>query len=143
MWFRVDNRPFKNALRNIVKRWSLMFKQHLIDHVTNSLNDLNDFIKVSDNNFLIVCFNFKQRVKSGLSVTVEEGDYDGLVDVVMNLLAVKDRQPTTDNMFEPLKQTIELLKTYNQEMPDEIHQLLEVQKWHCNKIYHYNKLGTT
>lgn len=29
-------------------------------------------------------------------------------------------------MFEPLKQTIELLKTYDQEMPEEIHKQLEV-----------------
>ncbi|XP_018654038.1 hypothetical protein Smp_114580 [Schistosoma mansoni] len=41
---------------------------------------------------------------------------------------VKDRQIATDEMFEPLKQTIELLKTYNQEMPDEVHQLLEVSQ---------------
>jgi len=34
-WFRVDSRPFRQALLNIVKKWSLMFKQHLIDHVTN------------------------------------------------------------------------------------------------------------
>ena len=34
-WFRVDAKPFKQALLNIVKRWSFMFKQHLIDHVTN------------------------------------------------------------------------------------------------------------
>ena len=34
-WFRVDTRPFKQALLNIIKRWSYMFKQHLIDHVTN------------------------------------------------------------------------------------------------------------
>ena len=35
VWLRVDARPFKEALLTIVKRWSLMFKQHLIDHVTN------------------------------------------------------------------------------------------------------------
>ncbi len=35
VWFRVDARPFKEALLTIVKRWSFMFKQHLIDHVTN------------------------------------------------------------------------------------------------------------
>lgn len=35
VWFRVDARPFKQALMNTVKRWSFMFKQHLIDHVTN------------------------------------------------------------------------------------------------------------
>ena len=45
-WFRIDIKPFKQALLNIVKRWSFMFKQHLIDHVTNSLNDLENFIKV-------------------------------------------------------------------------------------------------
>lgn len=44
-----------------------------------------------------------------------------------HLLAVRDRQASTDTMFEPLKQTIELLKTYDQEMPDEIHTLLEVR----------------
>ena len=34
-WFSVDTRPFKQALLTVVKKWSLMFKQHLIDHVTN------------------------------------------------------------------------------------------------------------
>ena len=34
-WFRVDAKPFKQALLNIIKKWSYMFKQHLIDHVTN------------------------------------------------------------------------------------------------------------
>ncbi len=33
-WFRIDSRPFKQALLNIIKRWSLMFKDHLIKHVT-------------------------------------------------------------------------------------------------------------
>ena len=43
-----------------------------------------------------------------------------------HLLAIKDRQLNTDGMFEPLKQTIELLKAYGQEMPDEVYQQLEV-----------------
>ncbi len=34
-WFRVDGRPFRQMLLNIIKKWSFMFKQHLIDHVTN------------------------------------------------------------------------------------------------------------
>ena len=67
-----------------------------------------------------------QVTKSGLSTTVEEGDYDGLVCVMHHLLAIKDRQLNTDGMFEPLKQTIELLKAYGQEMPDEVYQQLEV-----------------
>ena len=97
-----------------------MFKQHLIDHVTNSLNDLKEFIKAAD---------------KGLTKPVEEGDYDGLVEVMGHLMAVKERQATTDEMFEPLKQTIELLKTYDQEMPDEVHQQLQElpEQWNNTK----------
>jgi hypothetical protein len=35
LWFRVNSKPFKQALLNTIKRWSYMFKQHLADHVTN------------------------------------------------------------------------------------------------------------
>lgn len=63
----------------------------------------------------------------GLTQTVEEGDYNGLVAVMGHLMAVKDRQTVTDEMFEPLKQTIELLKTYGQEMPEEVHTQLQVK----------------
>ena len=63
---------------------------------------------------------------SGLSVEIEDGDYDGLVGVMGQLLAVKDRQAATDNMFEPLKETIELLQSYGQVMSDQVHQQLEV-----------------
>lgn len=34
-WMKIDARPFKASLLNIIKRWSLMFKHHLIDHVTH------------------------------------------------------------------------------------------------------------
>ena len=66
--------------------------------------------------------------EKGLTKPVEEGDYTGLVDVMGHLMAVKERQAATDEMFEPLKRTIELLKTYDQEMPDEVHQQLQVTR---------------
>ena len=65
----------------------------------------------------------------GLNVEVVEDDYDGLIGVMGHLMAIKDRQSSTDNMFEPLKQTIELLQSYDQVMPDEVHQQLEVTAW--------------
>ena len=79
-----------------------------------SLKDLEEFIKVA---------------KSGLSVEIGEDDYDGLVGVMGHLLAVKDRQATTDDMFEPLKETIELLHSYDQVMSDAVHQQLEVSNY--------------
>ncbi|XP_065503599.1 dynein axonemal heavy chain 9 [Caloenas nicobarica] len=115
-WMKVDARPFKASLLNVIKRWSLVFKQHLMDHVMHSLSDLDEFIKTAD---------------KGLSKKVEKGDYDGLVEIMGHLLAVKERHSVTDAMFEPLKQTIELLKTYEQELPEEVYKQLEElpEKW--------------
>ncbi|NWY63744.1 DYH9 protein, partial [Erithacus rubecula] len=109
-WLRLDARPFRAALLNEIKRWSLVFKQHLLDHVTHSLADLEEFI---------------QTTEKGLSRKVEEGDSGGLVEVMGHLLAVKERHSATDAMFEPLKETIELLRAYEQELPEEVHQQLE------------------
>ncbi|XP_074463654.1 dynein axonemal heavy chain 9 isoform X3 [Larus michahellis] len=115
-WMKVDARPFKASLLNVIKRWSLVFKQHLMDHVTHSLADLDEFIKTAD---------------KGLSKKVEKGDYDGLVEIMGHLLAVKERHSVTDAMFEPLRQTIELLKTYEQQLPEEVYRQLEElpEKW--------------
>uniref|UniRef100_A0A1I8JH23 DHC_N2 domain-containing protein n=1 Tax=Macrostomum lignano TaxID=282301 RepID=A0A1I8JH23_9PLAT len=119
-WFRIDSSKFKQALLNEIKRWSLMFKQHLIDSVTKALDELEQFIKETD---------------AGLSKELEEGDYDGLVAVMHHLMRVKERQSETDEMFEPLKQKIELLKTYNQEMDESVYRQLEVlpEKWNNTK----------
>ncbi|XP_034049709.1 dynein heavy chain 9, axonemal [Thalassophryne amazonica] len=115
-WMRVDGRTMKSALLNIIKKWSLMFKQHLVDHVTNSLSDLEKFISVT---------------QSGLGKQMEELDYSSLVEVLGHLLAVKERQNETDVMFESLHQTIDLLKDYEQELPHVVYQQLEElpQKW--------------
>ncbi|NWY46905.1 DYH9 protein, partial [Sylvia atricapilla] len=115
-WLRLDARPFKAALLNEIRRWSLVFKQHLLDHVTHSLADLDEFIRT---------------VEKGLSRKVEKGDYSGLVEVMGHLLAVKERHSATDAMFEPLKETIELLRAYEQQLPEEVHQQLEElpEKW--------------
>ncbi|XP_011788533.1 PREDICTED: dynein heavy chain 17, axonemal [Colobus angolensis palliatus] len=109
-WLQCDCRPFKQALLSTIRRWGFMFKQHLSNHVTNSLADLEAFMKV---------------VTMGLTKPLKEGDYDGLVEVMGHLMKVKERQVATDNMFEPLKQTVELLKTYGEEMPEEIHLKLQ------------------
>ncbi|XP_036920260.1 dynein heavy chain 17, axonemal [Sturnira hondurensis] len=109
-WLQCDCRPFKQALLNTIKRWSLMFKRHLSNHVVSSLNDLEAFMRAA---------------RTGLTTPLKEGDYDGLVQMMGHLMKVKERQSATDTMFEPLKQTIELLKTYGEEMPEETHLKLQ------------------
>ena len=75
------------------------------------MNNLSAFIKTTD---------------QGLLKPVQENDLNGLVECMGHLMAVKDRTQITDAMFEPLKQTIELLKSYNQELSEDIHTLLQV-----------------
>ncbi|XP_040604816.1 dynein heavy chain 9, axonemal isoform X6 [Mesocricetus auratus] len=48
-----------------------------------------------------------------------------------HLVTLKERQSSTDDMFEPLKQTIELLKSYEQQLPEAVFKQLEElpEKW--------------
>lgn len=48
------------------------------------------------------------------------------MEVMGHLMRVKDRQVVTDDMFGPLKETIALLSTYGDEMPEEVHLQLQV-----------------
>lgn len=109
-WFKVDIKPFKHALLNTIRKWGNMFKEHLVERVTHSLCDLGNFIRLAD---------------EGLQQTVAEGDYEALVKVMGFLLKVKERQAVTDEMFGPLRETIELLKFYDQDIPEEINVYLQ------------------
>ncbi|XP_043280362.1 dynein beta chain, ciliary isoform X1 [Venturia canescens] len=109
-WFRVDLRPFRQSLLNTVCKWSSMFKKHLVERVTSSLSDLGAFIRLAD---------------EGLLQQIQPGDYAGLVSVMGYLMRVKERQPTTDEMFQPLQETIELLKFYDQDIPEEVNVFLQ------------------
>ncbi|XP_054026357.1 dynein axonemal heavy chain 17 [Dryobates pubescens] len=109
-WLQSDCRPFKQALLATIQCRALALRQHLTNYVTTSLQDLENFI---------------QEANTGLNKPLEEGDYDGLVEVMGHLMRVKERQVVTDHMFEPLKETIALLSTYGDEMPEEIHMKLQ------------------
>lgn len=80
-------------------------------YIFNSLNELQEFIKETD---------------AGLQRELNEGDHDGLVDIMGNLLAVRSRQRATDELFEPLKETITLLESYGQKMPEQVYIQLQV-----------------
>lgn len=97
-----------------------MFKQHLVDNVTHSLCDLGEFIRSAD---------------EGLQQPVVEGDYEALVNVMGYLLRVKERQAATDEMFGPLRDTIELLQFYDQDIPEEINVYLQElpEQWNNTK----------
>lgn len=39
-WLQLDVRPFKHTLMNVIKKWSWMFKEHLLNHVNQRLEEL-------------------------------------------------------------------------------------------------------
>ena len=83
-----------------------------MDDVTNSLKELDEFIKVKDVH---------------LAKEVSEGDFAHLVAMMGHLGDVREKTAQYDNLFEPVKQKIELLKTYGQEVPDEVYEKLQVK----------------
>lgn len=124
-WLRVNVKPLRQAILNTVCKWGNMYKQHLVDRVTNSLNELENFIT---------------EANAVMQVELDENDYDGLIKVMSYLQKVKDRQDQTDFMFEPLKEIIELLKNYEVEFSEDIHvQLQELpDKWnYCKKVNYF------
>ncbi|XP_060520898.1 dynein beta chain, ciliary-like [Cylas formicarius] len=121
-WLRVDLRPLRQAILNSVCKWGNLFKQHLYNKVIGSLQELEDFVK---------------EAVTAMQVTLTEDDYDGLLNVMSYLFKVKERQHETDNMFEPLKQIMDLLKEYDVEFPEDIIvQLQEIpDRWiQCKKV---------
>ncbi|NWU85052.1 DYH17 protein, partial [Onychorhynchus coronatus] len=119
-WLQSDCRLFKKALLDAIKGQSLMLRHYLAHHVTSSLQELEDFIREST---------------TGLSKPLEEGDYDELVEVMGHLARVKERQAVTDIMFDPLKETVALLQSYGDEMPEQVHLQLNnlPERWENNK----------
>ncbi|MEE6489662.1 hypothetical protein FKM82_015640 [Ascaphus truei] len=108
-WLLVNVKPFKMSLMNVIKKWSWMFKEHLLNHVTCSVIELDEFI---------------QQTEKGLAKKVKGEDYAVLVETMGHLMAIRDR-PSTDGYFRHLKSTAELLRCYEQQLPDHIYTQLE------------------
>ena len=115
-WFEVDITPFKPTILTCTKRWSYLFKKHLLDHLVQSLEELNSFIEKADEVLL---------------TQVHEGDYDGLIKVMEYLKLVRDKQRENDEMFEPLTEITKILRHYGVIVPEvSVVQLNELpEKW--------------
>ncbi|XP_019712197.1 dynein heavy chain 11, axonemal [Hippocampus comes] len=115
-WLQLNIRPFKRTLMNVIKRWSWMFKEHLLNHVHQSVRELSSFV---------------HDTAQGLSNNLSDGDYAGLVDIMGHLMAMRDRQISIEQHFKPLKSTAELLKAYGQQLPESVYtQLQELpERW--------------
>lgn len=71
--------------------------------------------------------------KEGMSIILEKGDYDGLVQVMGYLLKIRDRTEETDKLFAVMKDTMNLLKSYGLDFNEAIYTLLAV-----SLIFHFH-----
>jgi len=119
-WFRVDCKPFKASLFKVAKSWSQTFINHLSNHVTSTLTELEGFIK---------------DASSGLNNEIPEGDYDALVATMKILNDLRRRDEASNDMFAPLQSTVDLLAQFNVELPHEIITMLTElpEKWNATK----------
>ncbi|XP_058061407.1 LOW QUALITY PROTEIN: dynein beta chain, ciliary-like [Anopheles bellator] len=105
-WLNVDFRHFKQKLLHEIGKWSNAYKQTLIDRVVGSLKELEEFTLECD------------RV---LGLEAAEEDFPTLLKILSILNKIKEREAATDNMFDPLKATVDLLKTYNVEFNETVY----------------------
>lgn len=56
-WLQLDIRPFKHTLMNVIKRWSWMFKEHLLNHVNQRL----DTDKRKQHSYMFITLNGKAK----------------------------------------------------------------------------------
>ncbi|OWR50188.1 Dynein beta chain ciliary [Danaus plexippus plexippus] len=91
--------------------------ENLKDHVQKSLDDLEQFIAYASKE---------------LAVQLEEDDYEGLLKVMGVLNEVKAKMDAgTDQMFEPLRDIMYVLKEYGVDFPEETYEQLDVlpERW--------------
>ncbi|KAA0703060.1 Dynein beta chain, ciliary [Triplophysa tibetana] len=78
---------------------------------------------------------FKEQAEWRLKEPVRGGDYQSLVQVMGYLLAIRNRQPRTDRLLEPISDVVDLLGQYGETLPESVHAKLEElpEKWNCMK----------
>ncbi|EGI59469.1 Dynein beta chain, ciliary [Acromyrmex echinatior] len=108
-WLRIDVRALKQALLNTICKWSNLFKTHLIDYVNNELRNLSEFLTNALKKF---------------TQPIAPDDYEDLLNTIYYLKEVRDRQFQIDDMWEPIKATIELLKEYEVKFDEETYKWL-------------------
>lgn len=67
------------------------------------------------------------QAESRLKEPVCGGDYQALVQVMGYLLEIRDRQTSTDQLFEPVIDVVNLLEQYGETLPECVHMQLEVR----------------
>lgn len=102
-WLRINLKVLKQSLLNEVCKWSHLFKNYLQKKVVNDLKELQDFIEHS-------------TAKLNQNVTNE--DAATLLSILKTISQINERSEQTDKMFDPLREIVDLLKSFDVEFED-------------------------
>ncbi|XP_074102149.1 dynein beta chain, ciliary [Cotesia typhae] len=108
-WLKINNKSFKQTLLNTICKWANTLKTYLVDSVDSSLKELSEFLQEATERF---------------NQPILEEDYEGLLKTMYYLKEVRDKQYKIDGMFDPIKETINLLEQYQVEFSEQTHQWL-------------------
>lgn len=104
-WLKVNMKGLKHSILNEVCKWSFLFKQYLKDKVVNDLKELENSIVIST---------------ASLNNEVTKDDSVTLLMILKTIGNINEREQRTDNMFEPLKQVVDFLNSYDMSFDDHI-----------------------
>lgn len=94
-WLRVNSQPIKTAMLTWVSKWIYHFTLYLHDHVVTTLTELAHFM---------------DTVLRGLEESV--ADQEALKRVMTHIRDVRKQMTRTTELFDPLRDTVQLLKLH-------------------------------
>eukprot|EP00232_Nephroselmis_pyriformis_P019075 CAMPEP_0182900652 /NCGR_PEP_ID=MMETSP0034_2-20130328/28990_1 /TAXON_ID=156128 /ORGANISM="Nephroselmis pyriformis, Strain CCMP717" /LENGTH=4527 /DNA_ID=CAMNT_0025034901 /DNA_START=131 /DNA_END=13711 /DNA_ORIENTATION=+ len=109
-WMKIDAKPIKQALSTWVTKWVFLYTHFLSNKVTESMTEL---------------YGFMAAANEQLEKDVGDDDHETLYKTMGTMRDIRKRADRTDNMFDPLRQTVTLLKKYGIALPDQVLKNLE------------------
>lgn len=141
-WLKVDAKPIKQALGTWVTKWIFLYTHYLQNKVTKSLEELYEFVTASDSVLDIRLGDERSAAPAEDEPPAEapaegaEGEGEAaapaaakpskedstklLYEVMACIRDIRKRADRTDNMFDPLKATVALLRSHGIQMSDQI-----------------------
>lgn len=115
-WLKIETKGLKYTLLNYVAKWSYLYKEYLQNKVTDDLLELERFINEST---------------ELLEQEPTNDDYELLLAILRTLAIINEREKSTDEMFHPLKEIVDLLKLYDMSFDERISDLFAElpEKW--------------
>jgi dynein heavy chain len=109
-WLRVSANSIQRQLVDKINKWKWKFTSHLYEDIITKLSDLSKFMKGAN---------------AGLKEVVDSGDKETLMRVMGHIRDVRKRADDVNELFEPLRGTIDLLKNHGVGIEDASLQLDE------------------